>query len=49
MPQKKVLVTGDTVIDWFELPGAPQSDLQNNWRRYMTARQIATHGGALLL
>ena len=50
---KKIVVTGDVTLDWFEVSTPPSlshnKEIVNNWQTYPEVKRFARPGGALLL
>ena len=50
---KKIVVTGDVTLDWFEVSTPPSvsdtKEIINNWQTYPVVKRFAKPGGALLL
>ena len=50
---KKIVVTGDFAVDWFEVstppPASGNKEVMNNWQTYPGVQRFARPGGALFL
>ena len=50
---KKIVVTGDVAVDWFEVSAPPSAsgnkEVMNNWQTYPGVQRFARPGGALFL